>query len=105
MPPRSLRGRGIDKQLCRFCNTGMTTDDVLAEVGPRLRRLRKDPEVTLPALSETNGIFVRTLSRLEPGLGKPSVQLVQPIAQAHQVPLDELVGAPPVGDPRVRSAP
>lgn len=83
----------------------MTTDDVLAEVGPRLRRLRKDREVTLAALSEKTGISVSTLSRLESGLRKPSLELLLPIAQAHQVPLDELVGAPPVGDPRVRTAP
>ncbi|WP_405875186.1 MULTISPECIES: helix-turn-helix domain-containing protein [unclassified Streptomyces] len=79
----------------------MTTDDVLAEVGPRLRRIRKDREVTLAALSESTGISVSTLSRLESGLRKPSLELLLPIAQAHQVPLDELVGAPPVGDPRV----
>ncbi|TQJ47451.1 XRE family transcriptional regulator [Streptomyces sp. NBC_00080] len=82
----------------------MTTDEVLAEVGPRLRRLRKDREVTLAALSESTGISVSTLSRLESGLRKPSLELLLPIAQAHQVPLDELVGAPPVGDPRVRAA-
>ncbi|MFK0104479.1 helix-turn-helix domain-containing protein [Streptomyces sp. NPDC091217] len=83
----------------------MTTDDVLAEVGPRLRRIRKERKVTLAALSETTGISVSTLSRLESGLRKPSLELLLPIAQAHQVPLDELVGAPPVGDPRVRAKP
>lgn len=83
----------------------MTTDDVLAEVGPRLRRLRKDREVTLASLSRSTGISVSTLSRLESGLRKPSLELLLPIAQAHQVPLDELVGALEVGDPRVRSAP
>ncbi|MEV7319684.1 XRE family transcriptional regulator [Streptomyces sp. NPDC093970] len=83
----------------------MTTDDVLAGVGPRLRRLRKEREVTLAALSETTGISVSTLSRLEAGLRRPSLELLLPIAQAHQVPLDELVGAPPVGDPRVRARP
>jgi quercetin dioxygenase-like cupin family protein len=46
---------------------------------------------------------VSTLSRLESGLRKPSLELLLPIARAHQVPLDELVGAPPVGDPRVRA--
>lgn len=81
------------------------TDDVLAGVGPRLRRLRKEREVTLSALSEATGISVSTLSRLESGLRKPSLELLLPIAQAHQVPLDELVGAPPVGDPRVRAKP
>ncbi|MEV5437681.1 XRE family transcriptional regulator [Streptomyces sp. NPDC052682] len=83
----------------------MTTDEVLAGVGPRLRRIRKDRDVTLAALSETTGISVSTLSRLESGLRKPSLELLLPIARAHQVPLDELVGAPPVGDPRVRAKP
>ncbi|GAA1045585.1 helix-turn-helix domain-containing protein [Streptomyces murinus] len=83
----------------------MSTEDVLAEVGPRLRRIRKEREVTLAALSQVTGISVSTLSRLESGLRRPSLELLLPIAQAHQVPLDELVGAPPVGDPRVRAEP
>ena len=82
----------------------MSTDEVLAGVGPRLRRIRKEKEVTLAALSEATGISVSTLSRLESGRRKPSLELLLPIAQAHQVPLDELVGAPQVGDPRVRPA-
>ncbi|AVH60224.1 MULTISPECIES: helix-turn-helix domain-containing protein [Streptomyces] len=82
----------------------MSTDEVLADVGPRLRRIRKEREVTLAGLSEATGISVSTLSRLESGLRKPSLELLLPIARAHQVPLDELVGAPPVGDPRVPSA-
>ncbi|MGV9252012.1 helix-turn-helix domain-containing protein [Streptomyces sp. NPDC003697] len=82
-----------------------TTDDVLAGVGPRLRRIRKEREVTLSALSEATGISVSTLSRLESGLRRPSLELLLPIAQAHQVALGELVGAPPVGDPRVRAKP
>ncbi|MET9889616.1 XRE family transcriptional regulator [Streptomyces sp. NPDC006465] len=81
------------------------TDEVLAEVGPRLRRIRKDRGATLAGLSEATGISVSTLSRLESGLRKPSLELLLPIARAHQVPLDELVGAPPVGDPRVRAEP
>jgi transcriptional regulator with XRE-family HTH domain len=80
-------------------------DEVLAEVGPRLRRIRKERGATLAGLSEVTGISVSTLSRLESGLRKPSLELLLPIARAHQVPLDELVGAPQVGDPRVRSKP
>lgn len=80
-------------------------DEVLAEVGPRLRRIRKERGATLAGLSEATGISVSTLSRLESGLRKPSLELLLPIARAHQVALDELVGAPPVGDPRVRSKP
>ena len=80
-------------------------EDVLAAVGPRLRRIRKERGSTLAALSKTTGISVSTLSRLESGQRKPSLELLLPIARAYQVPLDELVGAPPVGDPRVRLKP
>ncbi|MFM9370050.1 helix-turn-helix domain-containing protein [Streptomyces sp. Da 82-17] len=81
------------------------TEEVLAEVGPRLRRIRRERGATLAGLSEATGISVSTLSRLESGHRKPSLELLLPIARAHQVPLDELVGAPPVGDPRVRAKP
>ncbi|WP_037672983.1 helix-turn-helix domain-containing protein [Streptomyces griseus] len=80
-------------------------DEVLAEVGPRLRRIRKERGATLAGLSEATGISVSTLSRLESGLRKPSLELLLPIARAHEVALDELVGAPPVRDPRVRAEP
>ncbi|MFE9609560.1 helix-turn-helix domain-containing protein [Streptomyces sp. NPDC006012] len=79
------------------------TGEVLAEVGPRLRRIRKERGATLAGLAETTGISVSTLSRLESGLRKPSLELLLPIARAHRVPLDELVGAPPIDDPRVRA--
>ncbi|MFI9051621.1 helix-turn-helix domain-containing protein [Streptomyces sp. NPDC053427] len=77
----------------------------LSQVGPRLKRLRTERAVTLAALSEATGISKSTLSRLESGQRRPSLELLLPIAQAHQVPLDELVGAPEVGDPRVRLTP
>ena len=82
-----------------------TITRALAEVGPRLRRLRTQRGVTLAGLSEATGISKSTLSRLESGERRASLELLLPIAQAHQVPLDELVGAPQVGDPRVRVAP
>ncbi len=81
------------------------TDHVLAEVGPRLRRIRKERGVTLAGLSATTGISVSTLSRLESGLRRPSLEQLLPIARAHRVALDELVGAPAVDDPRVRAKP
>jgi transcriptional regulator with XRE-family HTH domain len=79
--------------------------DVLAQVGPRLRRLRERRELTLSTLSEKTGISKSTLSRLESGQRKPSLELLLPLARAHHLPLDELVGAPRVGDPRVRLKP
>ncbi|WP_424639581.1 helix-turn-helix domain-containing protein [Embleya sp. AB8] len=77
----------------------------LAEVGPRLKRVRTERGVTLAALAEATGISKSTLSRLESGGRRPSLELLLPIAQAHQVPLDELIGAPEIGDPRVRLTP
>jgi transcriptional regulator with XRE-family HTH domain len=78
---------------------------VLAEVGPRLKRLRTGRGVTLTELAALTGISKSTLSRLETGQRKPSLELLLPLAQAHQVPLEELVGAPEVGDPRIRLKP
>lgn len=79
--------------------------DVLDEVGARLRRVRHERGVTLAALAEATGVSKSTLSRLESGARRPSLELLLPIAQAHRLSLDELVGAPEVGDPRVRLAP
>ncbi|MFI8262566.1 helix-turn-helix domain-containing protein [Streptomyces sp. NPDC085665] len=78
---------------------------VLDEVGPRLKRLRARRGLTLAALSEATGISKSTLSRLESGQRRPSLELLLPLAGAYRVPLDDLVGAPEVGDPRVRLTP
>jgi len=77
----------------------------LDQVGRRLKQLRSQRGVTLAALSETTGISKSTLSRLETGQRRPSLELLLPLAQAYRVPLDDLVGAPEVGDPRVRLKP
>jgi transcriptional regulator with XRE-family HTH domain len=78
---------------------------VLTGVGPRLRALRQARGATLSQLSETTGISVSTLSRLESGQRKPTLELLLPLARAHHVPLDELVGAPATGDPRIHPRP
>src|SRR5690606_41263265 len=83
--------------------TGMT--DELTGVGPRLRALRRQREVTLAQLSEQTGISVSTLSRLESGGRKPTLELLLPLARSHGVTLDALVDAPPTGDPRVHLRP
>ncbi|WP_253864211.1 helix-turn-helix domain-containing protein [Prauserella halophila] len=80
-------------------------DAVLTAVGPRLRKLRAEADLTLSALSEATGISVSTLSRLESGQRKPGLDLLLPLAKAYRVPLDDLVGAPEVGDPRVYPRP
>ncbi|MBW5483046.1 helix-turn-helix domain-containing protein [Streptomyces bambusae] len=78
---------------------------VLTAVGPRLRALRRARGTTLAQLGEATGISPSTLSRLESGQRKPTLELLLPLAKAHRVALDELVGAPETGDPRIRSRP
>ncbi|CAN5808165.1 XRE family transcriptional regulator [soil metagenome] len=80
-------------------------DDVLQAVGPRLRALRRRRGDTLAQLSLATGISVSTLSRLEGGRRRPTLELLLPLARAHHVPLDELVDAPVTGDPRVHPRP
>jgi transcriptional regulator with XRE-family HTH domain len=80
-------------------------DQVLTAVGPRLRALRQQHDTTLADLSRTTGISVSTLSRLESGQRRPNLELLLPLAKAYGVPLDDLVGAPPTGDPRVHLRP
>ncbi len=60
---------------------------------------------TLEQLAKTTGISVSTLSRLESGQRRPTLDLLLPLAQAHRVALDELVGAPATGDPRIHPRP
>ena len=79
--------------------------DVLDGVGPRLRDLRRHRGLTLTELAESTGISLSTLSRLESGQRRPTLELLLPLARAHQVTLDELVDAPPTGDPRINLRP
>jgi transcriptional regulator with XRE-family HTH domain len=80
-------------------------DEALVAVGPRLRALRRQRETTLAELSAATGISVSTLSRLESGTRRPTLELLLPLARAHGVTLDELVDAPATGDPRVHLRP
>ena len=59
----------------------------LAEVGPRLKRARAQRGITLAELAAATGISKSTLSRLEAGQRRPSLELLLPITQAHQIPL------------------
>ena len=80
-------------------------EQVLSDVGPRLRALRQRRGTTLADLSAATGISVSTLSRLESGRRRPNLELLLPLAEAHGVPLDDLVGAPATGDPRIHLRP
>jgi len=84
---------------------GDSEADVLAGVGPRLRALRRARGATLGALAAETGLTASTLSRLENGKLRPTLEQLLPLARAHGVPLDDLVAAPPTGDPRIHLRP
>ena len=57
-------------------------DQVLTTVGPRLRALRQQHDLTLAQLSLLTGISLSTLSRLESGQRRPTLELLLPLARA-----------------------
>jgi transcriptional regulator with XRE-family HTH domain len=80
-------------------------DAVLQSVGPRLRAARLQRDTTLTQLAETTGISISTLSRLESGQRRATLELLLPLTRALQVPLDSLLDEPPSTDPRVHPKP
>lgn len=74
---------------------------VVDGIGPRLRSLRTSRGHTLTAVSSATGISLSTLSRLESGQRRATLELLLPLAGAYGVSLDDLVGGPRTGDPRV----
>lgn len=84
---------------------GRTEQDVLAGVGPRLRALRRARGATLAGLSAETGLTSSTLSRLETGKLRPTLEQLLPLARAHGVPIEDLVQAPLTGDPRIHLRP
>jgi transcriptional regulator with XRE-family HTH domain len=90
-----------------FPDPGSVTaaEPVLDTVGERLRGLRARTGLTLAELADRTGISSSTLSRLESGLRRPTLEQLLPLARVHGVTLDELVDAPATGDPRVNLRP
>lgn len=82
-----------------------STNRTLDAVGPRLKQLRQRRGITLSDLAEETGLSISTLSRLEAGLRLPTLEQLLPLAWAYGVTLDELVDAPPTGDPRINLRP
>jgi transcriptional regulator with XRE-family HTH domain len=72
---------------------------VLDTVGARLRDLRKRHGSTLSEVAVATGISVSTLSRLESGTRKATLELLLPLAQLYRVTLDHLVGTTYAGPP------
>ena len=65
----------------------------LDKVGPRLRGVREQRGFTLTVAAEHAGISKSTLSRLENGQRRPSLELLLPLAQMYRVPIEDLLRA------------
>lgn len=79
-----------------------TVAEAIAAVGPRLRALRERKDLGLAAVARRTGISVSTLSRLESGGRRPTLELVLPLAEMYGTTLDDLVRSARPADPRVR---
>jgi transcriptional regulator with XRE-family HTH domain len=77
----------------------------LDQVGPRLKRLRLQRRMTLSEVANATGISKSTMSRLETGQRRPTLELLLALSHAYRVPLDALVAAPEEGDPRLQLKP
>ncbi|CAO1651131.1 XRE family transcriptional regulator [Salinibacterium sp. NYA9b] len=78
-----------------------TASQTLDTVGPRLKHLRLRRDVTLTTLAAETGVSASTLSRLEVGLRRPTLEQLLPLARYYGVTLDSLVDAPRTANPRV----
>ncbi len=77
----------------------------LDQVGARLKRLRLQRRMTLTGVATATGISKSTMSRLETGQRRPTLELLLALSHAYRVPLDALVAAPQEGDPRLQLKP
>ncbi len=84
---------------------GDDIENALASVGPRLRTLREQRRTTLVQLAQASGVSVSTLSRLESGGRRPTLELLLRLARAHDLPVDELLTEPSTDDPRIQPEP
>lgn len=77
----------------------------LTGVGDRLRSVRTRRNLTLTEVAARTGTAVSTLSRLESGDRRPTLELLLPLAKVYGLTLDDLVDAPDTADPRVHLRP
>jgi transcriptional regulator with XRE-family HTH domain len=69
-------------------------NELLSEVGPRVREARRAREMTLEALSASSGVSVAHLSRLESGARQPSLATLLNVAAGLGVPISRLLEGP-----------
>ncbi|GHF01023.1 XRE family transcriptional regulator [Streptomyces spiralis] len=70
-------------------------DGTLAAMGPRLRAARERHGATLAGVSCVTGISTSTLSRIETGRRKPTLEVLLQLSKEYGVSLDDLAGTAP----------
>ncbi|MGW1427479.1 helix-turn-helix domain-containing protein [Streptomyces sp. NPDC002431] len=84
---------------------GDSVSRTMAEMGPRLREVRERRGVTLADVGRATGISPSTLSRIETGRRKPTLEVVLLLAEEYGVALDELAGTAPAPAPVPKPVP
>ena len=82
-----------------------TTEPVDVRVRRRLRELRTEQGLTLQQVAERASLDLSTLSRLESGKRRLTLDHIPSLATALGVSADDLLGPRPPQDPRVRAKP
>jgi transcriptional regulator with XRE-family HTH domain len=90
---------------CIAMQANAIEEPVDARVRRRLRELRTERGLTLHQVAERASIDISTLSRLEAGKRRLALDHIPALAAVLGVSADELLGAPPPQDPRVRGRP
>jgi transcriptional regulator with XRE-family HTH domain len=79
------------------------SESIDARVRRQLRQLRAEQGLTLSQVAERASIDVSTLSRLEAGKRRLALDHIPALAAALGVTADDLLGAAPPPDPRIRT--
>ncbi|MEU8513566.1 XRE family transcriptional regulator [Kitasatospora sp. NPDC048722] len=79
--------------------------DTLAAMGPRLRAVRERRGVTLTDVCRATGISPSTLSRIETGRRKPTLEVLLHLSKEYGVCLDELAASGPTAPAATTAAP
>ncbi|MFI9824009.1 helix-turn-helix domain-containing protein [Streptomyces sp. NPDC052013] len=79
-------------------------DRTLAAMGPLLRAAREHHGATLAGVSRATGISTSTLSRIETGRRKPTLEVLLHLSKEYGLSLDELAGTAPAAPAEPRAA-
>ncbi|MCC7268016.1 MAG: helix-turn-helix transcriptional regulator [Caulobacteraceae bacterium] len=71
----------------------MALNDQIAEIGKRIRQRRRMLDIPQRALADAVGVTFQQISKYETGTNEPSVLVLARIAQALEVPMEQLLPA------------